>query len=73
MSKDNFIKMDAIITDVLPGSHYACKLENGITIRATISGKMRMNRIRILPGDKVAVEISPYDVSMGRIVYRSKD
>lgn len=73
MSKDNFIKMDAVILEVLPGSHYSCKLENGVVIRAMISGKMRMNRIRILPGDKVTVEISPYDVSLGRIVYRSKD
>ncbi len=73
MSRDDFIKMEAVVTDVLPGSHYSVKLENGVTIRATVSGKMRMNRIRILPGDRVTVEISPYDVTMGRITYRFKD
>lgn len=73
MSKDEFIKMEAVVTDVLPASYYAVKLENGVVIRATISGKMRMNRIRILPGDRVTVEISPYDVKLGRITYRFKD
>lgn len=73
MSRDDFIKMEAVVTDILPASHYAVKLENGVTIRATISGKMRMNRIRIIEGDRVTVEISPYDVTQGRIVYRFKD
>ncbi len=73
MSRDDFIKMEAVVEDILPASHYAVKLENGLVIRATISGKMRMNRIRILPGDRVTVEISPYDVKQGRIVYRFKD
>lgn len=73
MSRDDFIKMEAVVEDILPASHYAVKLENGLVIRATISGKMRMNRIRILPGDRVTVEISPYDVKQGRIVYRYKD
>ena len=73
MSRDDFIKMEAVVEDILPASHYAVKLENGLTIRATVSGKMRMNRIRILQGDRVTVEISPYDVTQGRIVYRFKD
>lgn len=73
MSRDDFIKMEAVVEDILPASHYAVKLENGVVIRATISGKMRMNRIRIIQGDRVTVEISPYDVTQGRIVYRFKD
>jgi len=73
MSKDNFIKMDAVVLDVLPGSHYLCKLENSVEIRAIVSGRMRINKIHILPGDKVTIEISPYDLSLGRIVFRCKD
>ena len=73
MSRDDFIKMEAVVEDILPASHYAVRLENGILIRATVSGKMRINRIRILQGDRVTVEISPYDVTQGRIVYRFKD
>lgn len=73
MSRDDFIKMEAVVEDILPASRYAVRLENGILIRATVSGKMRMNRIRILQGDRVTVEISPYDVTQGRIVYRFKD
>lgn len=73
MSREDFIKMEAVVEEVLPSSHYNVKLENGVIIRATVSGKMRMNKIRILPGDRVNVEISPYDVTLGRIVYRFKD
>lgn len=73
MNKDDFIKMEAVVEEVLPSSHYNVKLENGVTIRATVSGKMRMNKIRILPGDRVNVEMSPYDLTLGRIVYRFKD
>ncbi len=73
MSREDFMKLDAVVEEILPASHYAVKLENGMTIRATISGKMRMNRIRILPGDRVTVELSPYDLKQGRIVYRFKD
>lgn len=72
MSREDFIKMEGIIVDALPAEKYTVKLEGGAVIRAIISGKMRMNKIRILPGDKVTVEISPYDVSNGRIVYRYK-
>ncbi len=73
MNKDDFIKMEAVVEEVLPSSHYSVKLENGVIIRATVSGKMRMNKIRILPGDRVNVEMSPYDLTLGRIVYRFKD
>lgn len=73
MNKDDFIKMEAVVEEVLPSSHYIVKLENGVIIRATVSGKMRMNKIRILPGDRVNVEMSPYDLTLGRIVYRFKD
>lgn len=73
MNKDDFIKMEAVVEEVLPFSHYNVKLENGVIIRATVSGKMRMNKIRILPGDRVNVEMSPYDLTLGRIVYRFKD
>ena len=73
MNKDDFIKMEAVVEEVLHSSHYNVKLENGVIIRATVSGKMRMNKIRILPGDRVNVEMSPYDLTLGRIVYRFKD
>jgi len=73
MSKDDFIKLEAVVEEVLPSTTFNVRLESGIVIRATVSGKMRLNKIRILPGDKVTVEISPYDVTRGRIVYRNKN
>ena len=63
MGKTDLIKLDGTITEALSNAMFRVKLENGHEILATISGKMRMNYIRILPGDKVAVEISPYDLS----------
>ncbi|MCB0705085.1 MAG: translation initiation factor IF-1 [Saprospiraceae bacterium] len=72
MSKSNLIKQDGIIQEALSNAMFRVELENGHKIVATISGKMRMNYIRILPGDKVAVEMSPYDLSRGRITYRYK-
>ena len=72
MSKKNLIKQDGIIQEALSNAMFRVKLENDHEIIATISGKMRMNYIRILPGDKVAVEMSPYDLSRGRITYRYK-
>ena len=72
MSKQDCIKVDGIITDILPNTAFKVKLENGHEILAHISGKMRMNYIRILEGDKVTVELSPYDLSKGRITYRYK-
>lgn len=72
MGKKNLIKQDGIIQEALSNAMFRVKLENDHVITATISGKMRMNYIRILPGDKVAVEMSPYDLSRGRIIYRYK-
>lgn len=72
MVKQDSIKVDGIITEILPNTSFKVKLENGHEILAHISGKMRMNYIRILQGDKVTVELSPYDLSKGRITYRYK-
>lgn len=72
MSKKNLIKQDGVIEEALSNAMFRVRLENDHEIVATISGKMRMNYIRILPGDKVAVEMSPYDLSRGRITYRYK-
>jgi translation initiation factor IF-1 len=72
MSKKNLIKLDGIIEEALSNAMFRVRLENDHLIIATISGKMRMNYIRIMPGDKVAVEMSPYDLSRGRITYRYK-
>ncbi|MBP9192437.1 MAG: translation initiation factor IF-1 [bacterium] len=72
MAKQEAIKVDGIITEILPNTNFKVKLENGHEILAHISGKMRMNYIRILQGDKVTVELSPYDLTKGRITYRYK-
>ena len=64
--------MDGVITDTLPNAMFRVKLDNGHDILAVISGKMRMHYIKILVGDKVTVELSPYDLSKGRITYRYK-
>lgn len=72
MGKKNLIRQDGEITEALSNAMFRVKLENGHIIIATISGKMRMNYIRILPGDKVSVEMSPYDLTRGRIIYRYK-
>jgi translation initiation factor IF-1 len=72
MSREDFIKMEGTVLDSLPGQFYSVKLDGGAVIRTRVSGKMRMNKIRILPGDRVTVEISPYDVKNGFIVYRYK-
>ena len=72
MSKKNLIKQDGTILEALSNAMFRVKLENGHEITATISGKMRMNYIRILPDDRVAVEMSPYDLTRGRITYRYK-
>jgi len=72
MSKQDAIKQDGTITEALSNAMFRVKLQNGHEIIATISGKMRMHYIRILPGDKVVVELSPYDLTRGRIVYRYK-
>jgi translation initiation factor IF-1 len=72
MSKVGLIKQDGIIEESLSNAMFRVRLQNDHIIIATISGKMRMNYIRILSGDKVAVEMSPYDLSRGRITYRYK-
>ena len=72
MAKKDLIKQDGVIEEALSNAMFRVRLENDHLIVATISGKMRMNYIRILPGDKVAVEMSPYDLSRGRITYRYK-
>ena len=70
MAKQQAIKQDGVITEALSNAMFRVKLQNGHEIVATISGKMRMYYIRILPGDKVQVEMSPYDLTRGRISYR---
>lgn len=72
MAKQDLIKQDGIITEALSNAMFRVELENGHEIIAHISGKMRMNYIKILPGDKVAIEMSPYDLNKGRITYRYK-
>ena len=72
MAKQQAIKQDGVITEALHNAMFRVKLQNGHEIVATISGKMRMYYIRILPGDKVQVEMSPYDLTRGRISYRYK-
>ncbi|OGU75057.1 MAG: translation initiation factor IF-1 [Ignavibacteria bacterium RBG_16_34_14] len=72
MAKQGPIKVDGIITETLPNANFKVKLDNGHEILAHISGKMRMHFIKILVGDKVSVELSPYDLSKGRITYRYK-
>ena len=72
MSKQNIIKQDGVISEALGNTMFRVKLENDHQVLATIAGKMRMHYIRILPGDKVALEMSPYDLSRGRITYRYK-
>jgi translation initiation factor IF-1 len=72
MAKQQLIKQDGVIEEALSNAMFRVRLENDHVLLATISGKMRMHYIRILPGDKVAVEMSPYDLSRGRITYRYK-
>ena len=72
MAKQEAIKVDGVISEILPNTNFKVKLENGHEILAHISGKMRMNFIKILQGDKVKVELSPYDLTKGRIIYRYK-
>ena len=72
MPKEEPIEVEGTIIETLPNASFRVELENGHRILAHISGKMRMNFIRILPGDKVKVELSPYDLTRGRITYRAK-
>ncbi|MBL7033339.1 MAG: translation initiation factor IF-1 [Candidatus Delongbacteria bacterium] len=72
MAKEGVIKSEGVILETLPNATFKVEIENGHVILAHISGKMRMHFIKILPGDRVTVEISPYDLSRGRIVFRHK-
>ncbi|KRL59001.1 translation initiation factor IF-1 [Latilactobacillus fuchuensis] len=72
MAKDDVIEIEGKVTDTLPNAMFKVELENGAIILAHVSGKIRKNYIRILPGDRVTVELSPYDLTKGRITYRFK-
>ena len=72
MSKEDVIEVEGLVVEKLPNAMFRVKLENGHIVLAHISGKLRMNFIRILPGDKVTVQMSPYDLTRGRITWRSK-
>ena len=72
MSKEDVIEVEGTVVETLPNTNFEVELENGHQILAHISGKLRMNYIKILPGDKVKVELSPYDLTRGRITWRAK-
>ncbi len=72
MAKEELIKVEGVVLETLPNAMFKVELENKHQVLAHISGKMRMHFIKILPGDKVSVELSPYDLSRGRITYRAK-
>jgi len=72
LSKDNVIEVEGVVLEKLPNAEFRVELENGHKILAHISGKLRMNFIRIIPGDKVKMEMSPYDLTKARIVWRDK-
>ncbi len=72
MAKDDVIEVEGTVAETLPNAMFKVELENGHTVFAHVSGKIRMHFIRILPGDKVTVELSPYDLTRGRITYRFK-
>ena len=72
MAKEDLIEVEGVVVDALPNAKFKVELENGHIVDAHISGKIRMYYIRILPGDKVKLELSPYDLSKGRITYRNK-
>lgn len=72
MSKEDVIEVEGIVSDALPNAMFKVKLENGHEILAHISGKLRQNYIKILPGDRVTLELSPYDLTRGRITWRAK-
>ncbi len=72
MAKEDTLEMQGEVIENLPSATFKVRLENGFVVNAHISGKMRMHYIRILPGDKVTVEMTPYDLTKGRIIYRAK-
>ena len=72
MKKENKLKIEGVVLMALPNANFRVKLKDGHEILAHVSGKMRMHYIKILPGDKVSVELSPYDLTRGRIIYRAR-
>ena len=72
MAKEDVIEVEGTVVEALPNTNFKVELENGHQVLAHISGKLRMNYIKILPGDKVKVELSPYDLTRGRITWRAK-
>lgn len=72
MSKEDMVELEGVVVEAMPNAMFKVEIQGGHIILAHISGKLRMNFIRILPGDKVTVEMSPYDLSKGRITWRSK-
>jgi len=72
MSKDNVIETEGRVLELLPGGNFRVELDGGHIVEAHVSGKMRINNIRIIPGDTVVLELSPYDLTHGRIVYNKK-
>ncbi len=70
VNKKGFLEIEGEVVELLPNANFKVALENGLEILTHLSGKMRMNKIRILPGDKVVVEMSPYDMTKGRIIFR---
>ena len=72
MPKDDVIEVEGVVVDALPNANFKVRLQNGHEVLAHISGKLRMHYIKILPGDKVKVELSPYDLTRGRITWRAK-
>ncbi len=72
MAKEDIIEVEGVVTEALPNTMFNVELENGHKLLAHISGKLRMNYIKILPGDKVKLELSPYDLTRGRIIWRGK-
>ena len=72
MAKDDVIKVEGVVRELLPNTMFRVEIQGGHVVNAHISGKMRMNFIRILPGDNVTMEMSPYDLTTGRIVFRKK-
>ncbi|CAI09957.1 translation initiation factor IF-1 [Aromatoleum aromaticum] len=73
MAKEELLEMEGVVNEVLPDTRFRVTLENGVEVQAYASGKMRKHRIRILAGDKVSVELSPYDLTKARISFRHKD
>jgi len=73
MAKEEAIEMEGVVMENLPNTHFRVKLDNGHTVLAHISGRMRKNYIRILMGDRVTVQLTPYDLSKGRIIFRNKE